>query len=86
MEEYQDKKNQNKVLEMNGFLSTSLNIKIAFKFMFSRLNKNEASVLYKITNLNKDGYCYFNLNSEEYAIYRNEEEILLRTGLKFKIT
>ena len=45
-EEYLDLKNKNTRLELRGFTSTSLEKKIAFKFMFRGLSKDQVSILY----------------------------------------
>ena len=53
--------------------------------MFGKLNKDEIAVLYKITDLDEKGFDYFKLDSQEYAMFLQEEEILLVTGSPFKI-
>jgi hypothetical protein len=53
--------------------------------MFGKLNKDEVAVLFKITNLDEKGFDYFKLDSQEYAMFLKEEEVLLVTGLPFKI-
>ena len=53
--------------------------------MFRNLKFNEVSVLYEISNLDKKGFNYFKLDSKEYAMFQQEDEVLLVTGLPFKI-
>ena len=84
-EEYKDIKNENRVLELRGFTSTSLKKDIAFQFMFRGLSKDQVPVLYQIYNLNDEGLSYFKLDNEEYSLFPFEQEVLLFTGLSFKI-
>ena len=53
--------------------------------MFKGLSKDQVSVLYQISNLHKDGYLYFKLDNAEYSLFPYEQEVLLKTGLDFKI-
>ena len=84
-EEYKDIKNENRVLELRGFTSTSLKKDIAFQFMFRGLSKDQVPVLYQIYNLNEDGMCYFKLDNEEYSLFPFEQEVLIFTGEYFHI-
>ena len=76
---------QKKILQLKGFTSTTLEKEQAFKFMFRGLSKDDVPVLYQINNLYKDGWKYFNLDSEEYSLFPNEQEVLLFTGSAFEI-
>ena len=84
-EEYKDKKNKNRKLQLRGFTSTSLKKEEAFKFMFRGLNKDQVAVLYQINNLDEDGFLYFKLDNSDYSLFPYEEEVLLRTGTNFEI-
>ena len=53
--------------------------------MFRGLSKDQVSVLYQISNLNKDGVSYFKLDNAEYSLFPYEQEVLLQTGLIFEI-
>ena len=53
--------------------------------MFRALSKDQVSVLYQISNLDKDGYCYFKLDNAEYSLFPYEQELLLWTGCQFDI-
>ena len=53
--------------------------------MFRGLSEDQVSVLYQISHLDKGGYRYFKLDSKEYSLFPYEQEVLLRTGLKFNI-
>jgi hypothetical protein len=70
---------------LKGFTSTSLNIEIAFKFMFKRLREEDVPVLYQIDNLDKDGWYYFKLDNSDYSLFPKEQEVLLLTGTSFEI-
>jgi len=41
--------------------------------------------LFEITNLNKNGWAYFNLDSKDYTLFPDEKEVLIRTGCIFYI-
>ena len=88
-EEYKDIKNKNEMLKLRGFTSTSLNKEISFSFMFTKLSKEDVPVLYQIHNLKEDGYgglpAYFKLDSSDYSLFPQEQEVLLITGSVFKI-
>ena len=70
---------------LNSYTSTSLKEKIAYKFMFRGLKNDDVSVLYEISNLDEKGFNYFKLDNKEYAMFQKEDEVLLVTGLPFKI-
>ena len=53
--------------------------------MFKGLSKDDVPVLYQISNLREEGYWYFKLDSEEYSLFPYEQEVLIKTGLNFKI-
>ena len=53
--------------------------------MFRGLSKDQVSVLYQISNLDKDGYGYFKLDIAEYSLFPYEQEVLLTTGRSFDI-
>ncbi len=53
--------------------------------MFRGLSKEVVPVLYQIHNLDKDGYYYFKLDNADYSLFPYEQEVLLLTGLEFKI-
>ena len=53
--------------------------------MFRGLSKNQVSVLYQISNLDKDGWWYFKLDNDEYSLFPYEQEVLFRTGCSFVI-
>ena len=53
--------------------------------MFRGLNKDQVSVLYQINNLRESGRNYFKLDNKEYSLFPYEQEVLLYTGLDFKI-
>ena len=53
--------------------------------MFKGLNNDDVPVLYQINNLDKNGWKYFKLDSEEYSIFPYEQEVLLFTGSAFEI-
>ena len=74
-----------KRLILNGLVSTTLKKEQAFKFVFKGLSKDDVPVLYQINNLRKDGRCYFKLDSEEYSLFPNEQEVLLSNGSSFEI-
>ncbi len=53
--------------------------------MFGQLKKDDVSVLFKISNLDENGFDYFKLDCKEYAMFPKEDEVLLVTGTPFKI-
>ena len=53
--------------------------------MFKGQSKNDVPVLYQINNLDKEGWNYFNLDTEEYSLFPHEQEVLLATGSSFEI-
>jgi hypothetical protein len=53
--------------------------------MFRGVTDDEYSVLYKISNLDENGFAYFKLDNQEYAMFPQEDEVLLVIGLPFKI-
>ena len=53
--------------------------------MFRGLSKDQVSVLYQISGLSKVGWDYFKLDNAEYSLFPYEQEVLLRTGLSYKI-
>ena len=53
--------------------------------MLRGLSKDQVPVLYQINNLHKDGFNYFKLDNEEYYLIPYEQEVLVYTGLDFKI-
>ena len=53
--------------------------------MFRGLSKDVVPVLYQIHNLSEIGFDYFKLDSEDYTLFPNEQEILLRNDLPFEI-
>ena len=54
--------------------------------MFRGLSKDVVPVLYQIHNLSEYGWNYFKLDSSDYSLFPNEQEVLLLTGLDFEIT
>ena len=66
-------------------MSTSLDKKEAFKFMFMKLKKDEVSVMYQITNLSEYGWWYFKLDTDDYSLFSYEQEVLLKNGSCFDI-
>jgi hypothetical protein len=85
IDEYNDIKNKNGLLELSGFTSTSLKKEEALKFMFKGLKNEDIPVLYQINNLDKKGWYYFKLNNADYSLFSYEQEVLLVTGSKFLI-
>jgi len=53
--------------------------------MFKGLRKDQVPVLYQINNLREDGLDYFKLDNYNYSLFPFEQEVLLDTGLDFKI-
>jgi hypothetical protein len=53
--------------------------------MFRALSKDQVSVLYQISHLDKDGLFYFKLDNAEYSLFPYEQEVLLTTGHDFDI-
>jgi hypothetical protein len=53
--------------------------------MFRNLKKDEVPVLYQITNLDPKGEWYFRLDSDEYSLFYEEQEVLFRTFADFYI-
>ena len=53
--------------------------------MFRALSKDQVSVLYQISNLDKYGNYYFKLDNAEYSLFPSEQEVLLLTGCYFDI-
>ena len=53
--------------------------------MFRGLSKDVVPVLYQIHNLSEDGHLYFKLDNADYSLFPYEQEVLLFTGLEFKI-
>ena len=53
--------------------------------MFGKLTKDDVSVLFKISNLDENGFDYFKLDNKEYAMFPQEDEVLLVTGSPFNI-
>ena len=53
--------------------------------MFRGLSKDQVSVLYQISNLDKNGLYYFKLDNEEYSLFPYEQEVLLNIGENFDI-
>ena len=84
-EEYKDIQNKNRKLLLRGFTSTSSKKEEAIKFMFRGLSKDQVPLLYQINNLDKEGWNYFNLDTEEYSLFPYEQEVLIRTGENFEI-
>ena len=53
--------------------------------MFRGLSKDVVPVLYQIHDLSEYGYNYFKLDNADYSLFPYEQEVLLFTGLRFKI-
>ena len=53
--------------------------------MLRGMSKDKVPVLYQISNLSEDGYHYFKLDNADYSLFPYEQEVLLYTGLYFRI-
>ncbi len=53
--------------------------------MFKGQNNEDFPVLYQINNLDKNGWNYFKLDNEDYSLFPQEQEVLLKTGSIFEI-
>jgi hypothetical protein len=49
--------------------------------MIKNLTNNQIPVLFEISNLPKDGTDYFKLDEEDFTLFKEEKEVLLRDGL-----
>lgn len=71
---------------LDGYSSTSKNEKLARYFAFKgECGPDFVRVLLKIEMENESGKYYFYLDSSDYTCYPDEKEILLQSGLKFKL-
>ena len=76
-----------KVLELDGFISTSLSEETALAFAQPKKGDTEKmQVLLKIEFENLKGRYYISLDREDYTIYPDEDEILLQSGIIAKKT
>lgn len=53
--------------------------------MLKGLKAGDYPVLFKISNLDENGFDYFKLDNEEYSMFPREDEVLLVTGTPFNI-
>ena len=53
--------------------------------MKRQLKYEDVPVLFIIYNLDERGFQYFKLDTEEYSIFKNENEVLIQSGIKFDI-
>lgn len=72
---------------MDGYISTTLDAKIAVYFAQSSQEKHKGNeaVLLKIRMQNEEQKLYISLNREDYTCYLDEREILLQAGLPMKV-
>lgn len=73
-------KKQSKIT-LDGYSSASRNEKIARYFAKDAETDEKSKVLLKIKVKNENGRHYFSLDSSEYTLYPDEEEVLLQAGL-----
>ena len=50
----------------------------ANKYMFKGLSKNEVPILYQFDNLNEIPFFSFILDSSDYSLFPNEQEVLVQ--------
>ena len=53
--------------------------------MFGGFINHRVPVLYQINNLDEDGFFYFKLDSEEYTLFPQMQEVLLANNISFNI-
>ena len=72
-------------LNIDGYRSTSLDYNIARHFAHAGEEDEKVEVILKIRMENKYGKYFMCLNTEEYSIYPDEQEVLLQSGLIAKV-
>ena len=63
--------------QMLGYTSTSRNQREAIKFAVDDVKPDEVSVVFRIRMENESGKYLFSLDSEDYTMYPEEEEVLI---------
>ena len=64
--------------QMLGYTSTSKRHSEALKFATEDVPEGQTPVLFRIDLENETGRYLFNMNSEEYTMYPEEEEVLIQ--------
>lgn len=82
-----EKFNEGKIVNLNGFTSTTLCKNTAIEFAFFGLseidNVAKTPTLFEITLSGRNQYFY--LGNEDYSAYPEEQEMLLQEGIQYKV-
>ena len=63
---------------MLGYTSTSRKQSEAVKFAIEDVKEGETPVVFRINLENETGKYMFHMNSEEYSMYPEEDEVLIK--------